>query len=169
MSNFKAGSQTQKWNFIPEDAWNDFQLVQADPNPLNKAQFWKKLVDNYLDVIIGYNIKDYETKVHRAFEIMDACADKLEQVSSDTGIAETVGASASTAGGGMALAGLLLAPFSGGLSLGLTVAGAATSVAGVVTSLTSSLVSQHWDKSEAKKVVYYVQRYTLFVDRWIGG
>jgi len=145
-------TQNQKWYFVPENAWDDFKLVQADPNPLNKAQFWKYLVDNYLDAIIGYTIDGYGDKARKAFKIIDECSKKLDDVAKDTGIAGTVGGSASIAGGGMAIAGLLLAPFTAGASLGLTVAGAATGVAGGVTSLTGSLVNQGWEKSEGKKV-----------------
>ena len=146
------GSSSQKWYFIPEDAWNDFLLVQADPNPLNKAQFWKNLADNNLDVIIGYNIEDYEGKLRKAFEIMDECAGQLDKVAKDTGIAGTVGGSASIVAGGMIVAGILLSPVTGGVSLGLSVAGAATGVAAGVTSVASSLVNQHWDKRKAKEI-----------------
>lgn len=70
----------------------------------------------------------------------------------DTGIAGTVGGSAAIVGGGMAVAGLALSPITAGASLGLTTAGAATGVAGGVTSTSSSLVSLHGDKSQAKKM-----------------
>lgn len=148
----EGGSLTQKWYFIPENAWDDFKLVQANPNPLNKAQFCKDLADNYFDVIIGYSIDDYESKLQRAFKIMDECSSKLDEVARDTGIAGTVGGSASIVAGGMVVAGILLAPLTGGVSLGLTIAGAATGAAGGVTSMTSSLINQHWDKSKAKKI-----------------
>ena len=145
-------TEKQKWYFIPENVLDDFKLVQADPNPLNKAQFWKTLADNYLDVIIGYTIDNYEDEVHTAFKIIDECSTKLDKVAKDTGIAGTVGGGASIAGGGMAIAGLLLAPFTGGASLALTVGGVATGGAGGITGLVGSLVNQGWEKSESKKV-----------------
>jgi len=126
----KEGTSSQKWYFIPENAWNDFKLVQANPNPLNKAQFWKHLADNYLDVIIGYSIDDYEDKQRKAFKILDECSSKLDVVAKDTGIAGTVGGSASIVGGGMAIAGLALAPITTGASLGLTFAGGALGILG---------------------------------------
>ena len=143
---------SQKWYFIPENAWSDFQLVQADPNPLNKAQFWKHLADSYLDVIIGYNIEDYEDKVHKACEIMDECASKLNQVATGTGIAKTVGGSAQIVGGGLAIAGLALAPVTAGASVGLTIAGITTGVAGGVTSFGSSVVNQICDKRKKEEI-----------------
>ena len=148
----EEGTSSQKWYFIPENAWDDFKLVQANPNPLNKALFFKNLADNYLDVIIGYSIDDYEDKLRTAFKIMDECSSKLEAVTKDTGIARTVGGSASIVAGGMAVAGVCLAPTTAGASLGLTFAGAALGLAGGATSVTSYLVSLHWDKSEAKKI-----------------
>ena len=151
MRNFEE-KEYQKWYFIPENAWDDFQDSLKDPDPLNKALFWKHLADNYLDVIIGYSFDEYEVRVNEAFEIIDACSSSLNEVARGTGIAGTVGGSASVVGGGMSIAGLLLAPVTAGVSLGLTVAGAITGVAGSATALTGSLVNDRWDKKKAKKV-----------------
>lgn len=145
-------TSSQKWYFIPESAWDDFKLVQANPSPLNKAQFWKNLADNYLEVIIGYSIGDYEDKIRKALKIMDECSSHLDAVTKNTGIAKTVGGSASIVGGVMCLAGIGLAPITVGASLSLTFAGVAMGAAGGVTSLTSYFVSLHWDKSEAMKI-----------------
>ena len=87
----KENTSSQKWHFIPENVWDDFNLQQDDPNPLNKALFWKNLADNYLDVIIGYSIEDYEDKLRKAFKILDECSSKLDAVTKDTGIARTGG------------------------------------------------------------------------------
>ena len=152
MKNAKEGTSSQKWYLIPEKAWDDFKLVQANPNPLKKAQFWKLLADRYLDVIIGYSIGDYEDKLQKALKISDKCSRKLNAVTKDTGIAGTVGGSASIVGGGMVVVGLALAPITAGASIGLTFAGTATGFAGGLTSTASSLVSLHWNKSKAKEV-----------------
>ena len=152
MRDAEEGTSSQKWYFVPEKAWDDFKLVQADPNPLNKAQFWKHLADNYLDVIIGYSIDDYEDNLRKAFKIIDVCSRKLDVVTKDTGIARTVGGSASIVGGGLAVAGLALAPVTLGASLGLTIAGGAMAAAGGATSTGGFFASLYWDKSEAKKM-----------------
>ena len=146
----KEDTSSQKWYFIPESAWDDFKLVQANPNPLNMAQFWKNLADNYLDVIIGYSIDDYEDKLHKALKIIDECSRLLDKVAKDTGKAEAAGGGLGIGGGAMVIGGLLLAPFTFGSSLALTAAGAVTGVAGGITSLTGSLVNQSWEKGEAK-------------------
>ncbi len=145
-------TQKQKWYFVPEKAWDDFKLVQADPDPLNKTQFWKTLADNYLDVIIGYKIDDYEAKVHKAFEIIEECSSKLHQVAKDTGIARTVAGSVQIVGGGLAIGGLIAAPFTAGASLGLTIAGIVTGASGAATSFASFLVNHVWDRNKRKKI-----------------
>ena len=80
MRKFKEDSEHQKWHFVPEVAWDDFQLSLREPNPLEKALFWKNVADNYLDVIIGYSFDEYQTKVHKVFEIIDECISSLEEV-----------------------------------------------------------------------------------------
>lgn len=125
------GGQSQKWFIVPQDAWDDFKLVQANPNPLTRAHFWKSLADNYLNVILGYSVNDYEARIRNALKTLNDCASTLDEV---------------------AIAGLLLAPFTDGRSLDLTVAGAPTGVTGAATSLTGNLINQHWDGSQAQKV-----------------
>ena len=80
-------------------------------------------------------------------------ADHFEEVAFDTGIVKTTGGSVSIVGSGMAIAGLLLAPFTFGASTGLTIAGAATGAAGGITSLTGNVVQMVNDNKDAKKVI----------------
>lgn len=83
------GTPAQKWLFVPEKAWDDFKLVQAKPNALNRAQFWKNLADNYFNVVIGYSIDDYENGAKVAVEAMDKCATFLEKIATDPDSGET--------------------------------------------------------------------------------
>ena len=152
MRKFKEDSEHQKWHFVPEEAWDDFQLSLTDPNPLKKALFWKNVAGNYLDVIIGYSFNEYQTKVYKVFEDIDECISRLEEVAKGTGIAQTVGGSVAVAGGGAAIAGLLLAPVTAGVSLALTVGGTIGSLTGKVTSLTAKLVDCHLDREKRKNV-----------------
>ena len=151
MRDAEEDAPSQKWYFIPEKAWDDFRLVQADPNPLNKAQFWKNLADQYLDVIISYSIDDYEDKRGKALKVLDQCCSQLDKVAKDTGIVGTVGGGAGIGGGAMAITGLLLAPASAGASLVLAIARAAVGGTGGVTKLTGDLVNKFWEKGESKK------------------
>ena len=73
----------QKWLFVPEKAWDDFKVMKAKPNALNMAQFWKNLVDNYFDVVIGCSINDYENSAKSAVKAVDECASRLKQIATD--------------------------------------------------------------------------------------
>ena len=152
MRKFKEDSEHQKWHFVPEVAWDDFQLSLREPNPLEKALFWKKMADNYLDVVIGYSIEEFEARVRRAFKVIDECACSLEEVTKGTGIAGTVGGSVSVVGGAVAIAGIVLAPVTAGVSLALTVGGSISALTGSTASLTANLVHGQLDKHKRRKV-----------------
>ena len=152
MRKFKEDSEHQKWHFVPEVAWDDFQLSLREPNPLEKALFWKKMADNYLDVVIGYSIEEFEARVRRAFKVIDECAYSLEEVTKGTGIARTVGGSVSVVGGAVAIAGIVLAPVTAGVSLALTVGGSISALTGSTASLTANLVHGQLDKHKRRKV-----------------
>ena len=145
-------SKHQKWHFVPEVAWEDFQLSLREPNLLAKALFWKNMADNYLDVIIGYSIEEFEARVRRAFKVIDECACSLEEVTKGTGIAGTVGGSVTVVGGGAVIAGILLSPFTAGVSLALTVGGGIGALTGSATSLASNLAHGQLDKRIRRKV-----------------
>ena len=145
-------SKRQKWHFVPEVAWEDFQLSLREPNLLAKALFWKNMADNYLDVIIGYSIEEFEARVRRAFKVIDECACSLEEVTKGTGIAGTVGGSVNVVGGGAVIAGILLSPFTAGVSLALTVGGGIGALTGSATSLASNLAHGQLDKRIRRKV-----------------
>ncbi|KAJ7363667.1 apolipoprotein [Desmophyllum pertusum] len=137
---FKADeTSVQKWIIVPEDAWDDYELMLDDPDPLTRAEFGKPCIG------------EYEAGVKKAVETIRESADHLDKVAKDTGITNTVGGSASVAAGGMALAGLALAPSTAGLSLYLTVVGSITGTAGAVTSLTGSIVNTVWEYKDANK------------------
>ena len=152
MRKFNEDSEHQKWHFVPEVAWDDFQLSLREPNPLEKALFWKKMADNYLDVVIGYSIEEFEARVRRAFKVIDECACSLEEVTKGTGIAGTVGGSVSVVGGAVAIAGIVLAPVTAGVSLALTVGGSISALTGSTASLTANVVHGQLDKHKRRKV-----------------
>ena len=74
--------------------------------------------------------------INKLYEIANEC----NNLHKDCNIANVTGSSVGAAGGLMALGGLALAPFTFGASLSLTIAGAATGVAGATTNIITSIV-----------------------------
>ena len=159
-------SLSQKWEFVPEDCWEDYKMMLGDRNPLTEAAFWKNVVENYTDVIIGYNIEDYGNEVKQAIEVMNMYADKLEQVNKGTGVTHATGGLASVIGGGMAIGGLLLAPVTAGASLALTIGGTAVGIGGGAVTLTFSVVNNGYGQSKSKKVKMKQVQYLLPLCAW---
>ena len=77
-------------------------------------------------------------------------ADHIEKVTFDTGVAKTTGGGIDIAGGLSAVGGLIFAPITGGLSLGLTIGGAVAGVASAATTITASLVQSGHLKTDGK-------------------
>ena len=88
--------------------------------------------------------------MERVIRELREMADALDKVAVDVGISKATGGGASIAGSAMAIGGLLLAPFSGGASLTLTVGGLALGTAGGVTSLGAALAQHFTDKDRLK-------------------
>ena len=147
-----SSSLYQKWEFVPEERWEDYKKMLGDRNPLSEAAFWKDVVENFTHVIIGFNIEEYGSEVKQAIEVMNMYADKLEKVNKGTGVTQATGGLASVIGGGMAIGGLLLAPFTAGASLALTIGGTAVGIGGGAVTLTSSVVNSGYGQSKSKKV-----------------
>lgn len=87
----------------------------------------------------------------------------------DYNIAKTVGASVSTAGTVAIISGIVLAPFTAGLSLGLTAGGAAGAVLGGATSLTASLMesgkAEEWADELARSVGSLEKKWKEIMDK----
>ena len=147
-----SGRMSQKWEFVPEDCWEDYKMMLDDKNPLTEAAFWKDVLENYIHVIIGCSIDEYESKVKEAIELMNMYADKLEKVNKSAGVAKSSGGAASVVGGGMAIGGWLLAPFAAASSLALTVGGTVVGMVGGAATLTSSVVNSGYGQGTSKRV-----------------
>ena len=81
---------------------------------------------------------------------LNELADHVEKVTFDTGIAKTTGGGVGIAGGLCIVGGLIAAPFTAGLSLGLTIGGAAAGVASAATTITASIVQSGHVKADGK-------------------
>lgn len=142
----------QMWTFVPNDLLPDFKIMEENKNPLLEASFYKNVYDNYFWATCGFtSIYELKRAVEGALNMIRKSSDKLDKVAVDTGITGTVGGGATIASSAMFLTGLCLAPWTGGLSLGLTLGSAAVGVAGAATSITGSIINQAWEKSEGKK------------------
>ena len=107
----------------------------------------------------GFYLEDYLSN-RAIFAIL--CrdhADRIERYTNRTGIAKTVGGSVTVLSSGAALAGILLVPFSAGLSLGLTVGGIAGGLAGAGNNLVAGLVKDCNIKSDVKKIEAALRRF----------
>ena len=143
---------SQQWTLVPEELYPEFLAVEENNNPLEKAAFFSKIYSDYFWTASGFfSIDEFEQSALISLRTMKECAEQLDKVASDTGIATTVGGAAGITGGILGLAGLIAAPFTFGLSLGLTIGGAAVGVAGGAATLTGSLVNQSWEHSENKE------------------
>lgn len=84
---------------------------------------------------------------------MRGISDHLDKVAFDCGVAKVTSGGVSIASGLMIGTGLVLAPFSGGASLALTLGGAAVCTGAALTNLTSALVKD----SHLKNKIQYIQ------------
>ncbi len=105
-----------------------------------------------MECVLGCTIKQYEQYLKDCVSVGNACATKLDEVTKDVGIAKATGGGVAIAGGTASLVGLALAPFTAGLSLGLTVGGAIAAGAGGLTSLGAAITDHCYNKDEMKKV-----------------
>ena len=147
----EPNSDFQRWEFVPEDLWRNYQKVLASKNPVEEADFWRMVAERHIEVIIGYNIARYEKAIQEAVRVIHQCADDVKKVADRAGIARTTDGVAGIAGGA-ALLGAFLAPLTGGLSLALTVAGATAAIGGGVATVSSNIAKMYLDKGSVEKL-----------------
>ena len=102
--------------------------------------------------LYGFYLEEYLTNRENFARYCRNLAEQIEKYVSNTGIAKTVGGSVSMLSGGAAIAGLLMAPVSGGASLTLTIGGIAGGIAGGGGNFVAELVKDHKIKSQIKKI-----------------
>ena len=119
--------------------------------PVVIAAYWKNVLDNHIDEVLGMSVRSYKSKSNKAVRTIRKCASHLDEVVKECGVASVVGGSAGVIGDAMAIGGVLAAPFTDGISLGLTFGGASLGVTGGVTSLTASLMKHDWQESDTER------------------
>eukprot|EP00112_Aurelia_sp_Birch-Aquarium-sp1_P001889 Seg1206.1 transcript_id=Seg1206.1/GoldUCD/mRNA.D3Y31 product="Apolipoprotein L3" protein_id=Seg1206.1/GoldUCD/D3Y31 len=149
---WEAGDYIQKWTLVPEALWNSYALCIDNPNALMNVMFLKTTLSEHMAVIVGCSFEEYEKNLKECISINNKCADTLDEVATNVGIARVTGGSAGIAGGTASLIGLALAPFTAGVSLALTVGGAIAAGAGGLTVLGAAITDHCYNKDEMKKI-----------------
>ena len=134
-----SNSLAQKWDFVPEDLWGDYELMLESRNPLSETAFSKKVAEDYLDVIIGFDIDEYRRKIPDAIEVVNECADRLAKKDRgrerDDDTLEFLGDLALSAGSAL-----------------LSASRKAAFAAGSIKTLSFGIVEQKWSKQEIQGV-----------------
>ena len=102
--------------------------------------------------LYGFNMEEYLSNRENFGRLCRDLAEQIEKYVRNTGIAKTIGGSVSMLSGGAAIAGLLMAPVSGGASLTLTIGGIAGGIAGGGGNFVAELVKDQKIKSQIKKI-----------------
>ncbi|XP_006013529.1 apolipoprotein L3-like [Latimeria chalumnae] len=108
---------------------------------------------NFDDIFDRWVTSRKET-IHKLREL----AEEIHTHRKKVNIAEVSGASVGIVGGGLAIAGLILAPFTVGVSVGLTIAGVITGVAGGLTSLGATVTEGRILKDKRVQVQEVLKR-----------
>ena len=87
-------------------------------------------------------MRSYLDECEETSDDLAELSDRIDKVLVEAGIAKVVGGAAGAASGLAVIGGIILAPFSGGLSLGLTAAGVVVGLAGTATTLTAEAVKE---------------------------
>ena len=136
----------QKWEFVPEDMWEDYEQMLESRNPLSDAVFWKKVAEYFINAIIGCDMDEYQSKVPDAVATINDSSRQLDEISAQTGKARAVGGAAGAVGTVAFVGGMILAPFTAGVSSFLSVGGLVTGAAGITTTVSSGIARQRWDQ-----------------------
>ena len=142
-------AQESSWKDSRRSKW--LQEARSLMVPVENVFFALDVLDQIEKCIDNTTVAQWGKKVDRACSKLNECADVLDKVSKDTGIAKATGGGAAIGGGLLALGGLIAAPFTAGASLTATAAGTALAVGGGVTSFAASMVQHGWDKSQTKE------------------
>ncbi len=150
----------EHWDLVPEECLAEYKNALQDQNPFTEAVYRKKVADNYMHAIIGYDIKVYEHKMEKVCEVIEGCAEKLDKKDQAAHRAK-VGVQIGLIGGAVAIAGAVLAPFTFGASIpiivsatviGITEAGAGVAIAGGAIALIEVIISGVWNKQERYEI-----------------
>ena len=141
--------QSSSWKEDRRAIW--LKKAKALMVPVEDVLFALDVLDQIHKCIDNTTVSQWGRDVDNACSNLYKCADVLDKVAKDTGIAQATGGGAAIGGGLLALGGLIAAPFTAGASLAATVAGTALAVGGGVTSFAATMVKHGWDKDQTKE------------------
>ncbi|XP_054459646.1 apolipoprotein L3-like [Anoplopoma fimbria] len=125
-----------------------------------KAEHLHKALQRYLNVLSKHG----DTLKEHIAQLL-GIADNLDKVSKGTKIAGITGGATGVAGGVAAAAGVLLAPFTMGASLALTVVGVGVAAAGGVTGASAAIANKANVAQNKKKIEKTFQEFKLLMTK----
>lgn len=108
--------------------------------------------DRVFKIEYGFSMTEYVSLRHSCANEIRRVADSIKKVVKDTGITRTTGGSLAVVSGAATLGGLILAPFTAGASLVLTVGGIAGGVTSATLTLAAGIIKEKNVKEKAEKV-----------------
>ncbi|XP_023190196.1 apolipoprotein L6-like isoform X1 [Xiphophorus maculatus] len=119
-----------------------------------KAGHLYKAIQSYIQLM-----STHDGKLKVLISELRSIADNLDKVSKGTKIAGITGGASTAAGGVAAAAGVILAPFTAGASLALTVVGAGVAAAGGVTGASAAIANKANLNQDKKKIERTLQEF----------
>ena len=115
--------------------------------------FWSDVLHHHVDEVLGCSIESFARESVVAVEKLRDGAKYLAGVGKDCGIATTVGGGAAAVAGGLGIAGIILAPVTAGVSLGLTFGGIGLGIAAGVNNTGTGLTEVFIKRTKKKKLI----------------
>ncbi|XP_042172442.1 uncharacterized protein LOC112242341 isoform X3 [Oncorhynchus tshawytscha] len=148
------------WEKVKREPWKD---LSKDPKLAKKgeAKLFKEKAQRFQNALQLYNLlltKHGETLKNHIIDLI-SIADNLDKVSKGTKIAGITGGATGAVGGVAAAAGVILAPFTLGASLALTVVGVGVAAAGGVTGASAVIANKVSSAQDRKKIELILQDY----------
>ncbi|MEQ2257429.1 hypothetical protein ILYODFUR_034782, partial [Ilyodon furcidens] len=140
-----ADEEIKPWKELCRDLQlrgsSEIRIINAKAENLYKAiKMYMRLISEH-----GGDLKSLINE-------LNCISENLDKVSKNTKIAGITGGASTAAGGVAAAAGVILAPFTGGASLALTVVGAGVAAAGGVTSASAAIANKANLNQDKKKI-----------------
>ena len=139
---------------LAQNSWERSTWIEETESlidPIENVLFGVDVLDQIERCISNTTVYHWGQNVDDACSKLYKCANVLDKITKDVGIAKATGGGAAIGGGLLALGGLLAAPFTAGASLSATAAGTALALGGGVTSFSASMVQHGWDKDQTKE------------------